>query len=315
MSSETRQCSCKRCRQRPPSVEIVEGRGEDNHPHSPCHRNRCERRCHCDRGKWCEHDRKCEREKRCDHDRKCDRDKSCERDKQCDNNEKRCERRKRCCCCPPGPTGPSGPTGPDGPTGPAGATGSEGPTGPEGVASVLEYGCWFGMSAGPGNSGINDYPANVTETAPAPSFALTSALNFPRQVVTPSPGLQINNPGLLQTNNTEFLLSDVGVYRLHWHISVDQPAQWGLWVSVAPFQAPGGLFTPYVVALGQPACIGQATGTSQLSGDLLFLNSTSGNIYQIRNEAASGGGAGLTVSQTPGGQNAQSAIILFTRIA
>jgi hypothetical protein len=169
------------------------------------------------------------------------------------------------------------------------------------------------MPAGPGNVGADDYPATIAASAAGPSVAGLSAINFPRAAVPAVGGIAINNPGVAQTNNSEFLLPAQGVYRVTWHISVDEPAQWSLWIGAAAAQAPGGLFSPHTVALGRPSTVGQATGTDQLVGDVIFATPFANAVIQIRNFAASGGT--VTVTPLPGGTQAQAVVLNIERLA
>jgi len=107
-------------------------------------------------------------------------------------------------------------------------------------------------------------------------------------------------------------LPSVGTYRVTWHISVDEPAQWSIFISTAANPSPGGLFNPIVVALGAPGNVGQATGTSQLVGDVVFANAVAGSAIQIRNYASA---AALTVTPLPGGTRAQAAVLIIQRLA
>ena len=211
-----------------------------------------------------------------------------------------------------GSTGPQGNTGSTGPQGNTGSTGPQGDTGAAGTSAVTEFASFFGMPAGPGNVGVNDYPATIAISAAGPSVAAGSAINFPRAMVPATGGIVINDPGVAQSDNTEFLLPSVGVYRITWHISSDGPAQWCLWVSTLPSPAPGGLFNPHTVALGTPSQIGQATGTSQLTGDFLFDNTVANSVIQIRNFASP---AATTVTPLPGGTQAQAAVLIIQRLA
>jgi hypothetical protein len=127
------------------------------------------------------------------------------------------------------------------------------------------------MTAGPGNTGLNNYPATIAISAAGPSVAAGSAINFPRAAVPPSLGISINNPGVTQVDNTEFLLANAGVYRVTWHISVDEPAQFSLWVGAAAGQAPGGQFSPVTVNAGVPSQAGRAGLTEKLQGFQLDL--------------------------------------------
>jgi hypothetical protein len=169
------------------------------------------------------------------------------------------------------------------------------------------------MTAGPGNTGANDYPATIAASAAGPSVAGLSAINFPRTAAPVVGGIVINNPGPAQTDNTEFLLPAQGTYRVTWHISVDEPAQWSLWIGVAAGQAPGGNFNPLTVASGSPSTVGQATGTAQLVGDVVFQTPFPNAVIQIRNYAASGGT--VTVTPLPGGTQAQAVAMVIERLA
>lgn len=206
-----------------------------------------------------------------------------------------------------GATGSSGVIGFTGPFGPTGATGDQGATGATGPSSTTSFASFFGMPAGPGNTGANDYPATIAASAAGPSVAGLSAINFPRPAVPATGGIVINNPGAAQTDNTEFLLPTVGIYNVRWHISVDEPAQWSLWIGTAPSQAPGGTFSELIASLGSPSSVGQATGTAQLVGDVIFQTPFANAVIQIRNFAASGGT--VTVTPVPGGTQAQAVVL------
>jgi hypothetical protein len=223
---------------------------------------------------------------------------------------------------PAGSTGPTGATGAPGtatntgatgPTGAAGAPGTAANTGATGPSGLSAFASFFGMPTGPGNTGANDYPATIAASAAGPSVAGLSAINFPRSAAPAVGGIVINNPGGAQTNNTEFLLPAQGTYRVTWHISVDEPAQWSLWIGVLSGQGPGGQFNPHTVALGRPSSIGQATGTSQLVGDVIFATPFANAVIQIRNFAASGGT--VTVTPLPGGTQAQAVVLNIERLA
>lgn len=206
-----------------------------------------------------------------------------------------------------GERGERGRRGPAGPAGPTGAAGADGATGPSAFAS------FFGMTVGPGNADVDDYPATILASSPGPSVAAGSAINFPRAAVTATGGIVINDPGGTQADNTEFLLPVQGVYRVTWHISVDEPAQWSLWLSANASPAPGGEFNPLAVALGDPSTVGQAMGTAQLVGDVVFETPFANVAIQIRNFSASGGT--LTVTPTPGGTQAQAVVLTIERLA
>ncbi len=175
---------------------------------------------------------------------------------------------------------------------------------------VVEFASFFGMTAGPGNTGINDYPATILISAPGPSVAFGSAVNFPRASAPAVGGIVINNPGPSQSNNTEFILPSVGTYRVTWHISVDEPAQLSLWINSGPAPA-GGLFSELGAASGAPANVGRSIGSSQLVGDVIFRNTVANSAIQIRNYASQ---SSVSVTPQPGGTRAQAVSLIIQRL-
>ncbi|CAH6419716.1 Hypothetical protein HVR_LOCUS793, partial [uncultured virus] len=218
-----------------------------------------------------------------------------------------------------GATGPTGATGVGatgatgvGATGATGSTGAgvTGPTGP--IGSIAEFAMFFGMPAGPGNIGANDYPATFAISPAPPSIAAGSAINFPRPSVPPI-GISINDPGVTQANNTEFILPSVGVYRVTWHATFAEPAQTSLFINITPTPGGGGTFNTVQVSLGTPGNVERATGTSQLIGDVVFQNPVAGSVIQIRNWASP---QAITITPPAGaGTQAQAAVIIIQRLA
>ena len=177
--------------------------------------------------------------------------------------------------------------------------------------AVVEFASFFGMTAGPGNTFSNDYPATIAISAPGPSVAAGSALNFPRASVPAAGGIVINNPGPAQINNTEFILPSIGTYRVTWHVTVNEPAQWSLWINTAPTPGGFGLFTEVRVASGAPANVGQSASSSQLVGDVIFRNTVANSAIQIRNYAAQ---SAVSVTPLPGGTQAQAVSLIIQRL-
>jgi len=212
------------------------------------------------------------------------------------------------------PTGATGGTGQGGTPGGTGGTGSRGATGAAGagVTFAPEFAAFFGMPAGPGNPGSNDYPAPMQISFDPPSIAGTSALNFPRVSAPAVGGIAINNPGAAQTNNTEFILPSVGVYKVHWHVSVDEAGQMSLFINTAPTPGGGGTFVQVTVASGSPSNVGRATGTNAIAGDVVFSNTVAGSVIQVRNYSSP---AALTITPVPGGTQAQAAVLIIERKA
>jgi len=211
-------------------------------------------------------------------------------------------------------TGATGGTGQGGTPGGTGGTGSRGATGAAGagVTFAPEFAAFFGMPAGPGNPGSNDYPAPMQISFDPPSIAGTSALNFPRVSAPAVGGIAINNPGAAQTNNTEFILPSVGVYKVHWHVSVDEAGQMSLFINTAPTPGGGGTFVQVTVASGSPSNVGRATGTNAIAGDVVFSNTVAGSVIQVRNYSSP---AALTITPVPGGTQAQAAVLIIERKA
>jgi hypothetical protein len=210
-----------------------------------------------------------------------------------------------------GNTGPTGEVGPQGFDGIQGSTGETGATGPAAKTVPVEFGFFFGMTTGPGNTSVNDYPAAIAASAAGPSVAGTSAINFPR--FTFLTGILINNPGPAQTDNTEFVLPSVGFYRVTWHITVEEEVQWSLWISTTASPAPGGQFTEIVTAAGSPSTVGSDARKAQLVGDVIIATPFAFSVIQIRNFSASGGA--VTVAALPGGTQAQAVSLIIQRVS
>ena len=143
-------------------------------------------------------------------------------------------------------------------------------------------------------------------------MAAGSAINFPRPAVPATGGIVINNIGVTQADNTEFLLPAQGVYRVSWLISVTATAQFSLWIGLLAGQAAGGQFQPITVNNGVPSQSGQATGTEQFFGDTIFATPFVNAVIQVRNYASS---AAVTVTPVPGGTQAQSVVLNIMRLA
>lgn len=183
------------------------------------------------------------------------------------------------------------------------------------IVAPVEFGAFFGMTAGPGNTTpATDYPATVAISAAGSSVNVGSALHFPRVSAPAVGGIVINNPGAQanQLFNNEFLLPNAGTYRVHWHVSVDEPAQWTLFMSDLPSPAPGlGAYSPITTAAGTPSTIGHADPVSQLSGDTVFVTPAANHCIQVRNLASP---AALTITPLPGGTQAQAPNIFIQRL-
>ena len=133
-------------------------------------------------------------------------------------------------CCITGPqglsiTGPQGLsiTGPQGLsiTGPQGLsiTGPQGLsiTGPQGSFDNI-FGWFYGLTAGTDNGGSTEYAATI---------AVNTPINFAHQGASIG-GIVINNMGPVttQTDNTQFVLPTIGIYKVTYVIHSTEQGQW-----------------------------------------------------------------------------------------
>jgi len=184
-----------------------------------------------------------------------------------------------------GPTGATGSTGVDGPTGatgldgvtgitgPTGDAGSTGPTGPTGANSVTEFADFFALMP-------PDNPATVP---------MNESVQFPQD--GPARG------SITRTSASQFLLSNPGIYRVSWQVSVSEAGQLCLCLN-------GGML-PY-------SLVGRATGTTQIVGDVLIDISLPYSILSVINPP--GNSPALTITPIAGGTHSVSASLVITRI-
>ena len=163
-----------------------------------------------------------------------------------------------------------------GPTGPAGPTGAPGPAGPPGT---------------PGAAGVNDAAHFFALMPPdnAATVAVGGDVDFPQD--GPTTG------GINRTGADTFALSDIGVYRVSFQVSVTEPGQ--LIVTL------NGADLAYTVA-------GRATGTSQIATTVLVQTTAINSILTVRN--AAGNSTALTITPLAGGTRPVSAALLIERI-
>ena len=191
-------------------------------------------------------------------------------------------------------TGPRGAEGPEGPEGPAGAdstvTGPTGPccTGPTGDAGATG-------ATGSEGQGLLDF-AHFYALMPGDNAA-TVAINAP--VEFPQDGE--SSGGIVRASATEFILPTAGVYEVFYQVSVTEPGQLAIWLNGAP-----------VAAVTDRSRAGRATGTSQISNDVLIRTTVPGELLTIVNDASP---AALTITPIAGGTDPVSATLLIKRLS
>jgi hypothetical protein len=172
-----------------------------------------------------------------------------------------------------GAPGSVGPAGLDGAMGPRGATGPEGPAG------SLAYAEFYALMPG-------DDAATVGAGAP---------IQLPQ--TGPTTGAIARRGG----SSTEFLLPNIGTYRVAFSVSVSEPGQFVLAVD----SGSGMVELPYTV-------YGRATGTSQISGEALVATTVPKSALELRNPA--GNTPALTITPIAGGTHAVAASIVIQQL-
>ena len=181
---------------------------------------------------------------------------------------------------PPGPRGPSGAVGAQGPAGAAGAAGAQGLTGltglqgPTGDSGVMAFAQFFALMP----------PDNAATVAPG------TDVDFPQD--GPASGIEISRIGA-----DVFNLGEIGFYEVFWQVSVDEAAQLLLTLD--------GADLAYTVA-------GRATGTSQITNQVLIQTTTINSILTLRNPA--GNATALTITPLAGGTRPVSASLIIKQI-
>jgi hypothetical protein len=164
-----------------------------------------------------------------------------------------------------------------GAVGPVGPQGPVGPAGPAGAPAVTNYGSFFALMPGD-NAG---------------TVGLGTAVEFPQD----GPA---NDPvgGIRRSSATQVILPLVGTYEVSWQVSVTEPGQ-------------------LVLALGGieqlPTTAGRATGTSQITNDVLITTSVPNTVLTVQNPA--GNAAALTITPIAGGTLSVSAWLVVKQIA
>jgi hypothetical protein len=181
---------------------------------------------------------------------------------------------------PIGLTGAGGPTGSSGPIGPPGATGPAGPTGPEGPPGLPAYAEFYAVIPG-------DNASTVAAGIP---------VQFPRN--GPTSGSITRQGG---SSPTEFVLPNVGTYRVAFSVSIAEAGQ----LVIAVDSGSGMVELAYTV-------YGRATGTSQIAGEALVTTTAANSALELRNPT--GNTPALTITPDAGGTHPAVASIVIQQL-
>jgi BclA C-terminal domain len=144
---------------------------------------------------------------------------------------------------------------------------------------------WIPLS---GSSAFSEFYALMPPDNAA-TIAAGTAINFPQN--------GRSNGVIIRSNDTQFLLPDVGTYQVNWQVSIGEAGQLGL-------QLNGTLIANTVV--------GRATGTSQIVGNTIITTTIPNSLLSVLNPA--GNTPALTITPTAGGTHAVTANLVITRI-
>lgn len=170
--------------------------------------------------------------------------------------------------------GNPGITGPTGLTGSAGPTGSQGIQGPTGVVAT--------------NVDFADFYALMPADNPA-TVGVGSAVQFPRA--------GYNSGSITAINSSTFTIADTGIYQVFFTVSVTEPGQLGLSLN-------GSLLSNSV--------FGRATGTSQITGNVLVYVTVANSTISVVNPT--GNSNALTITPFAGGLTPVSAHLIITQL-
>jgi hypothetical protein len=129
-------------------------------------------------------------------------------------------------------------------------------------------------------------PDNAATVAPA------TAVDFPRD------GAAI---GISRAGASEFILPAIGVYEISWQVSISEAGQLIL-----------GLDSGSGVVEQPNTVVGRATGTSQITNQVLLTTTAAASILTVRNPA--GNSTALTATPTAGGARAVSATLVIKQV-
>ena len=123
----------------------------------------------------------------------------------------------------------------------------------------------------------------------AATIASGAAINFPQNGLT--------DGYITRSSSNQFILPDVGIYLVHWQVSISEAAQLVITLNGTPL--PNTL-------------VGRATGTSQIVGHTMINTTLPTSILSITSPA--GNTPALTITPMAGGTHAVSANLVITRI-
>ena len=240
----------------------------------------------------------------------------------CGCNDNFAERENNCGCtvCPQGPTGPRGPQGAAGPQGPIGRQGPVGPRGPVGETGPVGPQGPIGETgpAGPqgpiGETGPVGPQGAIGETGPigpqGPAGGVLAYADFyalmpPDNATAVAPGTDVSFPqdgpnsgtGIARTDDSSFILGEIGTYLVKFFVSVDEAGQLILTLNGADLE--------YTV-------VGRATGASQIVGTAIVTTTVINSVLTVRNPA--GNAAALTITPLAGGTRPVSAHLVIIQI-
>jgi hypothetical protein len=133
-------------------------------------------------------------------------------------------------------------------------------------------------------------PDNAATVAPG------TPVQFPQN--GPTSGVVTRRGG---STSPEFVLPNIGVYRVAFSVSIDEPGQLG----IALDSGSGMVEQAYTV-------YGRATGTNQISGEALVMTTATKSVIEVRNPA--GNTTALTITPIAGGTHAVAASIVIQQL-
>jgi hypothetical protein len=185
-----------------------------------------------------------------------------------------------------GAQGAQGTSGAQGAQGASGTQGSQGATG--GAGAAQKFAMFYGLTAGTGNGGADDY----TATVPVNTGAGTGRVPFPR-----------NGPanGILRVDGSSFTLPDIGTYEVTFKVHTTEEGQLELELNGAP--------VPESETVDQ----NPTSGGHLLVGNALITTVGVNEVLAVINCA--GNPSALTITQPSSVTNANAQSIVIKRIA
>ena len=133
----------------------------------------------------------------------------------------------------------------------------------------------------------------------AATVAVGAAVQFPEN--GPSTGLITRRAGSLLTESTEFVLPNIGTYRVAFSVSVTEAGQ----LVLALDSGAGMVELPYTV-------YGRATGTSLISSEALVKTTAANSALELRNPAENT--TALTITPRAGGTRPAVASLVIQQL-